>query len=457
MDIRKIAAGRLNPAAYNPRKDLKPADAEYKKLKRSLTEFGIVEPVVWNERTGNIVGGHQRFKVMLDLGQTEIDCVVVDMDETREKALNVALNKIQGDWDEAKLSELFMGFDLAGFDMELTGFDADEIESMFKPKGCVEDDFDEEKAAKDVEANGGAVTQPGDIWLLGEHRLMCGDSTSEADFVKLMDGQKAKLCVTSPPYGIGKEYEEKGLEPWFDTMRPAIKNISRNADVVCYNIGDMFNTGGQFIEPTFAYSIQMFADNGFRPLWVRIWDKKRQALSTSAPYHLATAKPIGDAEYIAAFAGAEVSENEETDVSEHSVITAFANSNYKFVTRLSKQERRDWAYSSLWRLTSVSGSGKPKDRLDERNHTARFPVELPWRCIRMHSDKNDIVLEPFSGTFTTGIACEQTERRCFAMEKTPRYCDIAVKRFVDFVPDAEVCLLRNGETIPLMETGLIKC
>jgi DNA modification methylase len=370
------------------------------------------------------------------------------MDETREKALNVALNKIQGDWDEAKLSELFAGFDLASFDMELTGFDADEIESMFKPNGCVEDDFDEEKAAKDVEANGGAVTQPGDIWLLGEHRLMCGDSTNEADFEKLMDSRKAKLCVTSPPYGVGKEYEEKGLEPWFDTMRPAIKNISRNTDTVCYNIGDMFNTGGQFIEPTFAYSIQMFSDNGFRPLWIRIWDKKRQALSSSAPYHLATAKPIGDAEYIAAFAGAEDSVAEETDISEHSFITAFANSNYKFVKRLSKQERRDWGYSTMWRILSVQG------KKDPNAHRATFPVELPWRCIKMHSDKNDIVLEPFSGTFTTGIACEQTGRRCFAMEKTPSYCDIAVKRFIEFVPDAEVCLLRGNETLTLEETGL---
>jgi DNA modification methylase len=452
MNIQKIAAERLNPAKYNPRKDLKPTDPEYKKLKRSIETFGYVEPVIWNERSGNIVGGHQRYKILVDSGVTEIDCVVVDLDNDNEKALNIALNKIQGEWDEHKLSEIFMGFDISGFDSELTGFDSEEIEALFKPQGCVEDDFNEEKAKKDIAENGGAVTQAGDLWLINGHRLLCGDSTNPDDFNHLMDGKKAQLCVTSPPYGIGKEYEQKGLEPWFELMRPAIKNICRNAETVCYNIGDMFTTGSQFIEPTFAYSIQMFSDNGFRPLWVRIWDKKRQALSTSAPYHLASTKPIGDAEYIAAFAGNDVSD--ETDISEHSFITAFSNSNYKFVKRLSKQDRRDWGYSTLWRITSVTGTAHTKDKYDERNHKARYPAELVGRCLKMHSDRNAIILEPFSGSGTDIIACEQLERVCYAMEKMPEYCDIAVMRAARFIENAEIFLVRDGETIPFEKTGL---
>jgi DNA modification methylase len=162
-------------------------------------------------------------------------------------------------------------------------------------------------------------------------------------------------------------------------------------------------------------------------------------LSTAAPYHLATTKPIGDAEYVAAFAGSG-DEGEETDISEHSFIAAFSNSSYRFVKRLSKQERRDWGYSSMWRITSVQGSK------DKKAHHATFPVELPWRCIKMHSDKDAIVLEPFSGTFTTGIACEQLSRKCYAMEKDETYCDIAVKRYLDFTEGkVEVVLLRGGK------------
>lgn len=442
MNIQKIKVESLNPAEYNPRKDLKLGDKEYEKLKRSIAEFGYVEPVVWNKTTGNVVGGHQRLKVLVDLDQTEIDCVVVELDPQKEKALNLALNKIQGEWDETKLAELMADLDASAFDVELTGFDPAEIDALLSPKGAVEDKFDSEKAKKEIEESG-AVTQRGDIWLLGNHRLMCGDSTSAEDFARLMDGQHAQLCVTSPPYGVGKDYEQKGLEPWFGTMKPAIKNICKNADVVCYNIGDLFTTGSQFMEPTFAHSIQMFSDCGFRPLWIRIWDKFRKALSSSSPYHLSTLKPVGDGEYIGAFAANE-EQDAEIDASEYSFISAFAGYGYRFVKRLSKQERREWGYSMLWRFPSVTGTSRPKDVHDERNHKARFPVELPWRCIRMHSDKDNIVLEPFSGSGTTIIACEQTERRCYAMELSPIYCDIAVRRWEEF----------TGEKAVRLEAGL---
>ena len=103
MQIEKIKIDKLNPAPYNPRKDLKPGDPEYEKLKNSILTFGYVEPVLWNKRTGHIIGGHQRYKVLVEMGKSEIDCVVVDMDEENEKALNVALNKVSGDWDKDKL------------------------------------------------------------------------------------------------------------------------------------------------------------------------------------------------------------------------------------------------------------------------------------------------------------------------------------------------------------------
>lgn len=439
MIIQKIKAAMLNPAVYNPRKDLKPGDKEYEKLRRSMEEFGYVEPVIWNKTTGNVVGGHQRLKVLIGLGQTEIDCVVVELDVQKEKALNIALNKIQGEWDEVKLAELMADLDASAFDVEITGFDADEIDALLSPKGAVEDNFDIEKAQKDIEENGGAVTQTGDIWLLGNHRLMCGDSTNADDFALLMDGQYAQLCVTSPPYGVGKDYEKKGVEPWLDTMRPAIRNICRNSGIVVINLGDLFCTASQFIEPTFVHCIEMLSDNGYRPIWIRIWDKKRQALSNGAPYHLSTNKPVGDAEWLGAFASEAESEGDELVVlDDHGYIIATAGHNFRFVKRLSRVERKEWGYSSMWRITSVQGAARTKDRLDERNHKARFPVELPWRCIRMHSDKGNIVLEPFSGSGTTIIACEQTERSCYAMELSPIYCDIAVKRWEDFTGETAV-------------------
>ncbi len=440
MEIRKVSIEKLNPAAYNPRKDLKPGDSEYEKLKRSIEEFGYVEPVVWNKATGNVVGGHQRLKVLRDLGQTEIDCVVVELDEQREKALNLALNRIQGEWDETKLSALMAEFDASTFDVSVTGFDADEVDALlnkFYSKDAVQDDFDVDKEKEAIEASGETRTKRGDVWLLGNHRLLCGDSTSEADFAMLMEGNHAQMAVTSPPYGVGKEYEKAGIGPWFETMRPAIQNICRHADIVCWNIGDLYATGSQFIEPTQMYSVQMFADNGFRPIWIRIWKKQGMNFGVG-PYHLVTNKPVQQYEYVTALAA---NETEEYNDQEYQWVSAFAGHGYKFVKRLTKDERRKWGYAGIWEIPTVRAN---------KEHPAMFPVELPWRCIKMHCDKGDIVLEPFAGCGTTLIACEQAERRCYAMELSPVYCDLIVKRCYQYNPNIEIKL--NGSPV---DAGLL--
>lgn len=161
MKIEQIPIWKIKPAAYNPRLDLKPGDPEFEKLKRSLIEFGFIEPLVWNERSGNLVGGHQRFKVLLHLFKTNqlkgnvttVDCVVVDYDEKMEKAANVALNKIHGDWDMVKLKDLLVDLDTGDFDLTMTGFDEKELKAMidwekstFTPAGAGSQPSLDEKA-----------------------------------------------------------------------------------------------------------------------------------------------------------------------------------------------------------------------------------------------------------------------------------------------------------------------
>ena len=171
MKIETIKVTDLIPADYNPRKDLKPGDAEYEKLKRSIEQFGYVEPVIWNKNTRCVVGGHQRLNVLLDMGITEVECVVVEMDEEKEKALNIALNKISGEWDKDKLALLIS-------DLQGTDFDVDA--ELQKP----------------------TITRLGNVWTLGRHRLVCGDSTKAETFDLLMAGKKANLVVTDPPYNV---------------------------------------------------------------------------------------------------------------------------------------------------------------------------------------------------------------------------------------------------------------
>lgn len=425
MDIQKIPAARLNPAAYNPRKDLKPGDKEYEKLKRSISEFGYVEPVIWNRQTGNVVGGHQRLKVMLGLGHTEIDCVVVNLNLQREKALNIALNKIQGDWDETKLAFLMAEFDTSAFDASMTGFDANEADALlnkFYSHEAVEDDFDKGKAKKAIADAGGPITQPGDLWRLGDHLLLCGSATDAVAYERLMGDTCAGCAITSPP-ADPKEYAKEGLAPWLSRMAEAIKLLIKYAAVICWQTADLMKTGSPFVEPLSFHSNKLFADADFRPLWIRVW-KMTGNLPSATALQNASNKPGQQFDYVTAFA----SDAPETyNDQEYSWVSAFAAHSFQFVRRLTREERRKWGYAGVWEIAVMRR---------DKDSEPQIPVELPWRCLKMHSDLCDIVLDPFASLGTTLIACEQSGRLCRAMESDPLHCDLIVQRWEQFTGES---------------------
>ena len=173
-ELKMLPVSVLKPAAYNPRKKLKPGDKEYEKIKNSIEEFGFADPLVVNADM-TIIGGHQRLTVAMALGYTEVPCAVVDIDKTREKALNIALNKITGAWDDSLLADLLKDIENSNFDLGKTGFEPPEIETLFNKvhdKDIKEDDFDVESELKQP-----TFSQAGDLWMLGRHRVLCGDST----------------------------------------------------------------------------------------------------------------------------------------------------------------------------------------------------------------------------------------------------------------------------------------
>ena len=170
MEIQKIDINKLIPATYNPRKDLKPNDKEYIKIKNSIINFGYVEPVSIN-KDFTVIGGHQRLKVLKELNYEKIECIVVDLDKTQEKALNIALNKISGEWNTEKLENLLQELLQENFDVNLTGFDSEEIDNILNEYlDTEEDEFDIDEAINEIQE---PITKPGDIWILGRHRLMC--------------------------------------------------------------------------------------------------------------------------------------------------------------------------------------------------------------------------------------------------------------------------------------------
>lgn len=170
MEIQKIDINKLIPATYNPRKDLKPNDEEYIKIKNSIINFGYVEPIIIN-KDFTVIGGHQRLKVLKELNYEKIECIVVDLDKTQEKALNIALNKISGEWNTEKLENLLQELLQENFDVNLTGFDSEEIDNILNEYlDTEEDEFDIDEAINEIQE---PITKSGDIWILGRHRLMC--------------------------------------------------------------------------------------------------------------------------------------------------------------------------------------------------------------------------------------------------------------------------------------------
>lgn len=428
MDIQKIPAARLNPAAYNPRKDLKPGDREYEKLKRSIVEFGYVEPVIWNIQTGNVVGGHQRLKVLVDMGQTEIDCVVVDLDLRREKALNVALNKIQGDWDEEKLASLMAEFDATDFDVSLTGFEAGEVDALlnrFYSHEAQEDEFDADAAREQIAEDGGPVTQPGNLWALGEHRLLCADPTGPEAYERLLGKERAQCAVTSPPVDV-KEYTRYGLEPWLKRMAQAIRLLARYAEVVCWQTADLMQTGSPFVEPLAMHAMKLFADETLRPLWIRVW-KMTGNVPTAGALQAASNKPAPQFDYVTAYAS---NAPEAYNDQEYAWVSAFAAHSFQFVKRLTREERRKWGYAGVWEISAMR----------KQNGEVQIPIELPWRCLKMHTDVHGLALDPFAGLGSTLIACEQSARRCRALEADPLRCDLIVRRWEQFTGEQAIRL-----------------
>ena len=185
LNVERIPISKIRPAAYNPRKDLQPGDSAYEKLKKSIIEFSNVEPIVWNKKSGNVVGGHQRLKILKDLKQEETQVSVVNLPEDKEKALNLALNKIQGEWDLPKLSELLVELDTGAFDIEITGFDEDEIKNLLVD---APEESEEEERVKDIKKG----LKEGVMVVIGWYQILVRPGMPEFDKLWKFAGTKKK-------------------------------------------------------------------------------------------------------------------------------------------------------------------------------------------------------------------------------------------------------------------------
>ncbi len=401
-EMQLISTEKLIPYVNNARTH---SAEQINKLRSSLREFGFINPVII-DRGFNVIAGHGRIEAAKAEGIPEVPCVFADyLTDAQKKAYILADNRMAMDagWDEELLRVEIEALQAESFDVGLTGFDESEIADLFETDSEVKDDgFD-----VDAELEKPPVTKSGDLWLLGNHRLICGDSTREETYTLLMDGKKANLVVTDPPYNVNYEgsagkIKNDNMEngKFYQFLLDAFTNMEKvMADDASIYVFHADTEGLNFRKA--------FADAGFYLSGTCIWKKQSLVLGRS-PYQW-----------------------------QHEPV----------LFGWKKKGRHQWytgrKESTIWEFD------KPKKNGD---HPTMKPVPLVAYPIKNSSMSNCIVLDPFGGSGSTLIACEQTNRVCHTIELDEKFCDVIVKRFIEQAGTTEnVYVVRDSQNIKFDE------
>ena len=400
-EMQLVPLSKLVPYINNARTH---SPEQVTKLRSSLREFGFVNPVIIDRDYG-IIAGHGRVMAAKEEGIEEVPCVFVDyLTEAQKKAYIIADNRFAQDagWDEELLRieiEALQGMD---FDVGLTGFNDDEIAELFDANGKSEaedDDFDLSAALEKA-----SFVQRGDIWTVGRHRLMCGDATSTEDVAALMDGKKANLIVTDPPYNVdfkssnGLSIKNDKLEndKFYKFLLAAFHNMAANLE----------KGGAAYVFHADTEGLNFrraFIDAGFHLAGCCIWVKNSLVLGRS------------DYQW------------------QHEPVL------YGFL----QNGKHYWSKNAGRSQTTIWNFDKPKKN---KNHPTSKPLDLLAYPIGNSSRENSIVIDTFGGSGSTMMACEQTNRICYTMELDEKYASVILRRFVENGGDPKcVYVIRNGE------------
>ena len=409
-EMKMVETSKLIPYVNNARTH---SQEQVNKLRGSLREFGFINPVIIDSDF-NVIAGHGRLMAAKEEGIEEVPCVLVDyLTEAQKKAYILADNRYAQDagWDEELLRLEIESLEGMDFDVSLTGFDDQEIADLFadgESTGAEDDDFDLSDALEKA-----AFVERGDVWQVGRHRLMCGDATSPEDVATLMDGKKANLIITDPPYNVAFESSD-GLsikndkmenDKFYEFLLAAFKNMAEHLE-----------KGGSayvFHADTEGLNFRKaFIDAGFHLYGCCIWVKNSLVLGRS------------DYQW------------------QHEPVL------YGFL----QNGKHYWSKNAGRSQTTIWNFDKPKKN---KNHPTSKPLDLLAYPIGNSSQENAIVIDTFGGSGSTLMTCEQTNRICHTMELDEKYASVILRRYVEDTDDADnVYVIRNGEK--LMYSDLVK-
>lgn len=403
-EMKLVEVSKLIPYVNNARTH---SAEQVMKLRSSLREFGFINPVII-DRELNVIAGHGRILAAKEEGIKEVPCVFVDyLTEAQKKAYILADNRMAMDagWDEELLRIEIESLQGEDFNIALTGFDENDLAELFgnEDTSDVEDDEYDLSAALEK----AAFVKRGDVWSVGRHRLMCGDATSEEDVATLMDGKKANLVVTDPPYnvafessdGLSIKNDKMANDKFYEFLLSAFKNMAEHLE----------KGGAAYVFHADTEGINFrkaFIDAGFHLSGCCIWVKNSLVLGRS------------DYQW------------------QHEPVL------YGFL----QNGKHYWSKTAGRSQTTVWNFDKPKKN---QNHPTSKPLDLLAYPIRNSSQENAIIIDTFGGSGSTLMTCEKTNRICYSMELDEKYASVILRRYVEDTGDCKnVFVIRNGEKIP---------
>ena len=404
MQIQQVDPTTLTGAEYNPRQM---GDKQRLALEQSLDEFGFVQPIVVNERTGLVVGGHQRLQAALALDHKEVPVVYVDLTEEREKALNVALNKISGDWDYPALIDVLTELEPQR-EFDLTGFDIDEFQAL-----------ENEWANKSRAGTEGRIKPPpriarsevGEVYMLGDHVLVLGDSTDPDNYLHSPD--PCRMMFTDPPYNV---------------------NVQGGTDEELTILNDNFATVEGYRDFLLDFFLAAWTKNkGVSYVcYAAAWSE-----SVFGAWRMANGHPSSDIQAVKREKPNSKKAAKGSDGSPQRVLLwekntfSLSRSHYHWQHEPILYGWHDKADQRYWcgdrRQSSIWHYDKPSRNAD---HPTMKPVDLVERAIRNSSEPADWVLDPFAGSGTKLVAADNIGRRCYTIELDPRYGDVIIDRYL---------------------------
>lgn len=448
--------GELLPYARNARTH---SEAQVAQIAASIAEFGFVNPILVGA-DNTLIAGHGRLLAARKLGLETVPVLVLEhLSETQRRALIIADNKLaeNAGWDDELLALELAELQDSDFDLDLLGLDDAEISEMLSG---LDDDSEEqgegssstdasdppEEADADLQPQGPVITRLGDLWQLGEHRLICGSSSDPATVAALMDGEQAKLLFTSPPYANQRHYTTGGIDDW-DTLMQGVFGAASPAMAedgqVLVNLG-LVHREGEW-RPYWDDWIKWMRAQRWRPFGWYVWDQgvtvpgdwagrlaprhefifhfNRQARK---PNKLIACKTAGQKHHLRADGSGDGLRNADG-----------RNPAWTHFDRATQDRRIPDSVITVMRQRGSIGEGI--------DHPAVFPIGLPRFVMEAFTDPGEQVLEPFSGSGTSILAAEQCGRQARAIEVAPEYVDVALKRWQQHHPEREPVLMATGQ------------